>query len=326
MDAMGYLAERSLKMHEVYTSDISLSFCASAYNAGKDVIESIESISTIASELGYPYEIIVVSPHGNRSIRDLTGRVGRNIDNFYHVRQDIRNSGQAMRIGFEASRYRFFIPFSSGTIYDIRYADLIHSFITKREKKLFLSELPVIHRDLVSEAGGYRDLSHGHDIDLYSRIALMYGVIAYPALFNRIPLVSPPPAWGARDGGSDGRKSSLGNLIDHIIACNYEIEDLITLYSGSRSFGRSHSRVTLSLLYAASRLRRLKPFRFDRNNYLILMENIFESLVLKDFARYGVEDIKANMLLTHEEIRYLRERSRLYRDAVYSISQYVMEI
>ena len=56
------------------------------------------------------------------------------------------------------------------------------------------------------------------------------------------------------------------------------------------------------------------------------MENIFESLVLKDFARYGMEEIKANMILTREEINYLKNRSRVYRDVIYSINQYVVEL
>lgn len=326
MDAMEYLSGRSIKLHEVYTSEISLSFCASAYEANDNLSASVESIATIAAEIGYPYEIILVSSPGNSYIRALAHGDSMVIENFYHVKQRVRNNGHAMRVGYESSKGRFFIPFDAGTTYDIRYSDLIHSFIERREKKLFLSELPVIHRDLISESGGYRDLFHGHDIDLYSRIALMHGVIAYPALFNRVPLVSTPPTYGELYTSDPGNKNSLRKIMDHIIACNYDFEDIRALYPRSKRLGSIPGTLVLFLLFAASKLSRIKPYKFDRNNYLVLMENVFESLVLKDFERYGVNDIKANMLLTSEEIRYLKDRCRIYNKALYSINQYVIEV
>lgn len=326
MDAVEYLTGRRLKMHEVYTSEISISFCASARIPGKSLLDSLRSINIIANETGFPYEIILVSPPGNKQIRDSLKSILSDLDNFYILKQNTSSNGHAMRMGFESSSNRFFIPFNADLVYDIRYADLIHSFLMKREKKLFLSELPVIHRDLITDVGGYRDLSHGHDIDLYSRIAMMYGVVAYPAMFNRIPLVSPPPSEDTLAGTYGRGHSSIRMLMDHIIACNYDVDDLMVLYTEGRGQERLTMRIYFSILYAISRISRVKPYRFDRNNYLILMENVFESLVLKDFARYGMEDVKANMMLTKEEINYLKARSRLYRDVIYSINQYVIEV
>lgn len=325
MDAMEYLTGRRIKMHEVYTSEISISFCALAVSPSELLSKSLKSIQVIATEIGFPYEIIVVAPPGNRQLSDSLRDTSRNMRNFYVLKGNIRSRGEGLRIAYESSSNKFFIPFNSDMVYDIRYADLIHSFLLKREKKLFLSELPAIHRDLIKDVGGYRDLAHGHDIDLYSRIAMMYGIVAYPAMFNKIPLVSPPPTgWNLTSAGA--RNFSLMRLLrDHIIACNYDVDDLIALYSDGR--GKNFSkRIYFSLLYMVSKISRIKPYKFDRNNYLILMENIFESLVLKDFTRYGLEDIKANMMLTREEINYLKNRSRLYRDVIYSINQYVIEV
>lgn len=324
MDAVEYLTGQRVKMHEVYTAEISISFCGPARSRNEKIVESLESISMIATEIGFPFEIILVADPGNRELWESLQKNSGRFDNFYVLKQHTRNYGEAVRVGFESSSNRFFIPFDTSLVYDVRYADIIHSFLMKREKKLFLTELPVIHRDLINDVGGYRDLAYSHDIDLYSRIAMMYGIVAFPAMFNRVPIVSPPPH---NTGGlGNGEKPSLKKMRDHIIACNYDIDDLMALYeSGSRS-RRIRKKVIFSLLYLVSRISRIKPFRFDRNNYLILMENIFESLVLKDFARYGLENMQANMVLSSEEVNYLRKRSRLYKDVIYSINKYVVEL
>ncbi len=325
MDAMEYLTGRKIKMHEVYTSEISLSFCAAAGSWGDELPESLLSINRIAAEIGFPYEIILVSQPGDSVFRDNLRATADRLDNFYVLKQQSGTRGEAFRLGFEASTNKFFIPFDAELVYDIRYADLIHSFLMKREKKLFLTELPVIHRDLITDVGGYRDLAHSHDIDLYSRIAMMYGVVAYPAMFNKVPLVSPPPSTDRLIKSRNG-EATLRQIRDHIIACNYNVDDLLALYAGEENRANFSRKILLSLLFYASKASRIKPYRFDRNNFLILMENIFESLVLKDFARYGMEETKANMILTREEINYLKNRSRLYRDVIYSINQYVVEL
>ncbi len=321
MDALEYLTGKRVKLHEVYASETSLSFCTISQSSQEGLRESLDSIASIAEELGFPYEIIVVVPKSSPHSGEY-GRGRHNSGKLYLVRENTRSHGEALRIAFESSSCKYFIPFNSSISYDIRYADLMHSFLMKKEKKLFLSELPVIHRDLVKDAGGYRDLNYGYDIDLYSRIAMLYGIVAYPALFNTIPIVSPPPS--RRDSASSEGKEAR-NITDHIIACNYDLGDTLALYCGESGSRKPGKTIFYSLLYAFSRLSKVKPYRFDRNNYLVLMENVFESLILRDYARYGMEDIKANMMLTSGEVKYLKNRSKLYRDVLFSMSQYVVE-
>lgn len=325
MDAIEFLSSRT-KMHEVYTTEISLSFCSYVDGKGQNLKESLVSISTIASEIGFPFEIIIVSTPGNDHLTRQLAQINEKIENLYIVKERPENYGNALRIGYDSSKGKYFVPFDLQTAYDIRYSDLIHTFLVKREKKLFLSELPVIHRDLISEVGGYRDLSDGFDIDLYSRIAMMYGLVAYPALFNRVPLVSPPPSSENHRSSSGRGMAKYRRQRDHAIACNYEFSDLAKIYSPGRDKKSLIVRGYLALLYAGIKVSRIKPYKFDRNNFLILMESIFESLVLRDFARYGINDIKANMILTKEEIEYLKSESKVYRDVIYSISQYVLEV
>lgn len=324
MDAVEYLTGQRVKMHEVYTAEISISFCGPARPLTEKLMKSLESISLIATEIGFPFEIILVADPGDRELWETLQKNQGRFGNFYVLKQGTRNYGEAVRVGFEASSNKFFIPFDTSLVYDVRYADIIHSFLMKREKKLFLTELPVIHRDLINDVGGYRDLAYSHDIDLYSRIAMMYGVVAFPAMFNRIPIISPPPR---NEGGlGNEERPTLKKMRDHIIACNYDVDDLMALYESTGKGGRLRKKILFSILFLVSRISRIKPFRFDRNNYLVLMENIFESLVLKDFARYGLEETEANMVLSSEEVNYLRNRSRLYKDVIYSINKYVVEL
>lgn len=325
MDAMEYLTGNRLKMHEVYTSDISLSFCTVDNGGNNTIGNSLQSIHTIASEIGFPYEIIFVTSQSGEILGKRSSGFYGNMENLYFVRQKTGSLGQAMKVGFDSSTNKYFVPFRPDVVYDVKYADLIHSFLMRREKKLFLSELPVIHRDLIKDAGGYRNLSYGFDIDLYSRIAMVYGVVACPAMFNNIPLISPPPGSPSNEVQTGGRRTVLRRLRDHIIACNYSLEDLLALYGEDGESPGLSRRIILSVLYALSRTAKVKPFRFDRNNYLILMENVFESLILKDFARYGMDEFKANMILSREEIRYLKSMSRVYRDVIFSMNQYVVE-
>ena len=312
---------RTIELMRTVERGTSFSFVSSDIGDAPTLEESVNSIDRIGNEIGLKFEIIIPVNKERKEVEDVLKKLSETLDNFTILRVQSRSRGYRMKAAFKSSSGKFIVPFSSRDVYDIGVSDLIHSFTELGEKRMLFSSLTVIPREIISEVGSWRALYCCEDIDLYSRIAVMYGVIAYPtSLFGSGPMKCVP-------GNGHGEKRKLINRYriqrDSIIGCNYNISDLMAMYRNRSLISRALLFFSVLVSYAGSRFSRIKPFRFDRNNYLVFMESVFESLVIQDYKR--IDSFTADIALDISEVEsnYLMKKSRLFNEVYGSLSSFL---
>jgi hypothetical protein len=232
-------------------------------------------------------------------------------------------SGIGKNIAFENSAGKFIIMFDAETVYNLNLADMIHNFILSGIKKMVYSPLVVIPRMIINEVGRWRGLTCGEDIDFYTRVALSYGILAFP--FNGFgkgkgTFTLPAPEYRGRDG--DNVRKRILHLRDHIIGCNYSPGDIKSFLNSRTGKSMVMDSTLYGIAYALSKVSSIKPFRFDRNNYLVVLESLLESLVLKEYTRIDTTDMPIRFKMSDIQISYLKDKSRLYSNIKDSIVQY----
>jgi hypothetical protein len=98
--------------------------------------------------------------------------------------------------------------------------------------------------------------------------------------------------------------------------------DLISFMNSGGRKSIIKNVVLYSSAYILSRISAIKPFRFDRNNYLVVLESLLESLVLKEYTRIDTTDMPIRFRMSVKQISYLREKSKLYSNIKDSIVEY----
>ena len=180
MDALEPLLQRDLDVLKPSDYNYTISFIGSAMNVDGISAESILSINRIGEELGRDFEIVVSHRHADGESSAVLRQLRKSCPNLVFLESGIETFGQGKKIAFDYASGKFVVPFNTRIRYPLRYADILHSFLKFKLKRLFYSELPLISREVINEVGGWRNLSNGEDIDLYSRISINYGVFACP--------------------------------------------------------------------------------------------------------------------------------------------------
>ena len=222
----------------------------------------------------------------------------------------------AKRIATNLSSGKYLVFFDSSFSYSIEFADVIASFVRSGEKAVLVSDLIVFPRDLFVHAGGYRDLRYAEDIDLLARVYSTANLIAYPILGSSmlvrqgVPLFSEKPDLRNKLSVS-GMKFGRAQR-DQILACNYRPSDIIEInLAGSRS--DFFLRFTARISFIFARGSRVVPVVHEQNNFVMLMDKILESLVLKDYMRLEGVKIKPMLTVPAEMRRYLSDVSAAWK-------------
>lgn len=317
MDAQEALLQRDTDILKPTDYNYTISFIGSAMEANSSLADSIRSINTIAEELGREFEIIVSHKRAPDSMQPVLRELRKSCSNLVLLESNLESFGQGKSIAFNYSTGKFVVPFDTGIVYPITYSDVLHNFLRFKLKRLYYSELSLASRDIIAEVGGWRNLSNGEDIDLFSRIAINYGVFACPTniiqgddRFRReIVSIREFPLDQKRSFGETYR-----HMRDLIISCNHSMNDLKAMKRILRQIeGRSRTWLFF-LSYFGSKFSRIKPVSYNRNNYIILMESILESIILKEYLKMGdlVENMAWNIDRAH--IRFLAQKSKLFRE------------
>lgn len=294
----------------------------------KATSDSILSINGIGEELGREFEIVVSHRRAAPDSQDALRRLRKSCPNLVFLESGIETFGQGKKIAFDYSSGKFIVPFNTRIKYPIQYADILHSFLKFKLKRLFFSELPLVSREVVSEVGGWRNLSSGEDIDLYSRISINYGVFACPTSIlggddNSLREMLSIRKLSYRN--MSGIREAYHYIRDLIISCNHSFSDVRNIARILKEV-EGTSRPGLFLLsYIGSRFSKIKPVSYTRNNYIILMESILESLILREYTRLqGVsEDVSWHIDRAH--IRFLIKRSKLFREMKHSTALFLKD-
>ncbi len=309
-----------------YNYTVSFIGTTMAFDSGFS--DSVASINLIGEELGRDFEIVVSHPPADETSRELLRKLRKEYHNIMLIEHDLTGFGQGKRISFQSSSGKFIVPFCTSIIYPIGYADILHNFLQFKLKRLYYSELPLVSREIVQEVGGWRDLLNGEDIDLYSRISTNYGLFACPTnLLGRDDLTR-RKILSIRDhteGAGNSVRDRYRLLRDLIIACNHTFSDIVELARIRGSLGNKSGLWLLSLSFLGSRFSKIKPISYSRNNFVILMESILESLVLKEYLK--LTEMSGNVILQIDEtyIRFLTSKSTMFQEMKDSLAYFLRE-
>jgi len=305
-----------------------VSFCATDLNTVGRLKESIESVETLGKIVGAPFEIVVAEgPSTDGSTEALRSLCGSR-PFLKVVTHQQKNRGYGRRLAFEASSGQTIVPFDTSLSYSPDYGDLLRRYLALSTPRMLFSEVCALSRESILKVGGWRDLIGGEDLDLYARIIVAVGVLAYPT--------------GLR-GSQSARMSSFARQMryergswirqlrriyevqrDQIIGGNYRVEDLMD-FNRRKSWARRVSlRVFFTLAYWGSRRSAIRPFQTDRNNYLVLRDALLESLDRSDYLELHWAGHEPRLPLTEDEVGYLSQRSRRWHELGTTVDRYVV--
>ncbi|AAT43849.1 hypothetical protein [Picrophilus oshimae] len=270
---------------------LKISFCSALIGHRDEVIRSIRSIENIGEEIGLEYEII------------LSSDIDINYDSsrFKNVRLASRNYGQGKRQSSSFSSGDYIIIFNPLIEYNIEKADIISQFISSRNKKALISDFIIISRETLETSGSWKELRNGEDLDLFARLAASYGFIVYPS--SRFEIISDHDYPGLK--GLGGLLERLLGTRDLIIGGSYNLKDSLDLID--------ENPFLVIISYILSKFSRIKPYKTRaRNNYVAVMEAILESIIIKDYELYTVENAVEKIKISKKELTYLKKHSRLW--------------
>jgi hypothetical protein len=315
-DALAFLNQSQYEKVSGNPEEMTVSFIATDLYSIRDLEKNLLKIDDIGEEIGHKFEIIIAGKENGKYDSMLFSDLERKIEDLTIVRVRTTNQGMAKRIATNLSSGKYLVFFDSSFTYSIEFADIIASFIRSGEKAVLVSDLIVFPRELFVHAGGYRDLRYAEDIDLLARVYSTANLIAYPILGSTmlvrqgIPLFSEKPELKNRLSVS-GMKLGRAQR-DQILACNYRRSDIIELNPAG-----SGPDILLSFIariaFFFARSSRVAPVVHEHNNFVMLMDKILESLVLKDYMRLDGINMKPMLTVPAEMRRYLSDMSAAWK-------------
>ncbi len=296
-----------------YVVERKLSFI-SEYEEQQNISDSVRSITDIAQEVGYPYEILISAARSrhDRVLDDLA--CDGNVNVIFHDRK-MRSEG--LNLCLKASTGSHIIVFDAGKIYDLRYADIIHGYIALNENKPVMSELVAFPKSVAIQSGGWRNLVSGEDIDLMSRLQVNYGIIAFP-----LESLHSMDIEKFIDNGEYALKERILRTRDALIAMNFKFNDIKMVL---KIVGRDHS--TAALIVYLSKIfgfvSKVKPYDRHRNNYVSLMESLVESILVSEYEQIGGLNIKPSFSVSAGTREYLSKKSDVWNARSTDLSEII---
>lgn len=320
------LRERSLRIVPVVEHDPEdrmVSFVTVLKGNPDHYTQALSRILEIGDEISVPYEIVIGYQPSSDALTGIAKSIKKKFPQVIMARLDPGNSGSCKKQVSKRCSGKFMVFFDLDYIYDYSHADLILKFINLMEKKMLFTELPVIPMSLLNEAGGWRELEAGEDVDLYSRIAVLSGIIAYP----RSELEDYECVKGSQHAPSNNiiRRTSRNftTMRDLMIGCNYGIGDMMIFNRHRGPFTRLVLLVFFTACFVGTKFSSVRAVRFDRNNYLVFMESLAESLILKDHLRFDRPEDRITLGLSRSELAYLTRKSKTWQQVKDSLNAYI---
>ncbi len=285
---------------------------------GKDTLleDSLRSIVDIAEETGLTFYITIL----NNSHFPITEAA---MDGVMHRLKEIRviqnsriSRGALKNLAFQQNKTDYVVMFDPEKEYDIAFSDLLYSFVRRKEKRMLFSDIVVMPRDILEELGGWNDLSLSEDINLFARISTSYGILFYPtegrASMNRFLTYKPKQLHSRPEYKNVNRSRKVSMTRDLIVGCNYGFKDLFLFNSGSGEMKFSDRLISISA-FLYSRMKNPKVGKVYKNSYVIFMESMFESVILKEYKRFDSFNKPLRISITEDENKYLMEKSDIWK-------------
>jgi glycosyltransferase involved in cell wall biosynthesis len=295
---------------------LAVSFCATNLNTGSRLPASLDSVRALGAATGQPFEIVVADGPSEDGARKILENEARSDPRVRLVTHGLRNRGHGRRKAFEASRGTTVVPFDTSLAYAPRYGELLRRYLALPTEAMLFSEVCALRRSTIEAVGGWRDLVGGEDLDLYGRIIEQYGVVAFPTALreSQSERLSSYDRQMRYVRGSRLRRARRIYEVqrDQIIGANYRVRDLMDFNRGKPAARRAAYRLFFTGAAIGARLSPLKPFAFGRNNYLILREETFRSMLEGRHSSLGWGEPGPKLLLSQDEVDYLERDSALW--------------
>jgi hypothetical protein len=304
-----------------------LSFCATNLNTRDRLEASLASVAALGSTVDGSYEVVIAEgPSDDGATEWLTTESGRD-PRLRVVRHTARNRGYGRRLAYEASRGQWIVPFDTSLVYGIEYGHLLARFAAFGSTKMLFSEICALPRAAVDAAGGWRDLVGGEDVDLYARVISEAGVVAYPTgapKSQSATLGSYARQMRYVQGGRLARARRIYAVQrDQIIASHATVGDLMAFNRKKPLAARLARRTFFTLAAVGARFASLRPIDLGQNNYLIVREGLFASLLAGDWKLLAPGGAPPKLLLTDDEVAYLEVRSPFYQRRAAELAPYL---
>jgi glycosyltransferase involved in cell wall biosynthesis len=303
-----------------------ISFCGTNLNTVDRLPSSLDSVVRLGEGLGEPFEVVVADGPSEDGARAWLEARARQDPRVRLVAHEQRSRGYGRRRAFEASRGTTVVPFDTSVAYAPRYAELLRRYLALPTEAMLFSEVCALRRHAVESVGGWRDLVGGEDLDLYARVIARYGLVAYPTA-HRDSQSEPLSAFERQmryvRGGPLRRLLRMYAVQrDQIIGAHYRVRDLMD-FNRSKSWGRrAVYRLAFSMAALGAHLSSIRPVDLGRNNYLVLREETFRSMLEGRHTALGWDEPGPKLLLNADEVEYLRRASVLWSQAGDSLADF----
>ena len=182
---------------------------------------------------------------------------------------------------------------------------------------MLFSEICALRRSTIESVGGWRDLVGGEDIDLYARVIARFGLVAYPTARRESQserLSSYERQMRYVRGSRLARLRRIYQVQrDQIIGAHYQVRDLMDFNRRKPAARRAAYRMFFTVAALGARFSPRKPFALGRNNYLILREETFRSMLEGRHSALGWAEPGPKLLLSQDEVDYLERNSALWQ-------------
>ena len=324
-DAVQTLLQKRNSRQGTQEAFSGISFITTTMEVTNRTVKSVESINFIGDELGRDYEIVMACPR-QRGVSDTILRsMRKTFHNLMVIRIDGESYGKGKDTAFRSSTGKFIVPFHSNLVYPVEYADILHSFLEFSLKRLYFSELSLVHRDLINEVGGWRHLSNGEDVDLFSRLAMNFGVLACPTNLMWKDNITIKEILGMRYPSPSSGGQNLAMIRDLIIACNLSLREILDLSRIRKSLEGTKGGFLMFAAYLASRLSSIKPVAYNRNNLVVVMESVLESLILREYLKIPEMEDRVFLQIDRTYIEFLTEHSKMFREMKASLDYFLRD-
>ncbi|MCI4355821.1 MAG: glycosyltransferase [Thermoplasmata archaeon] len=311
------------------TAAPTVSFTATNLNTFDRLPGSLESIRALGAAVGGSYEVVVADGPSDDGATEWLAREASRDPKLHVVSIPERNRGRGRREAFEASTGRTVIPFDTSLAYDAAYGPILSRFLALQSPKMLFSEICALSRNSVEAVGGWRDLIGGEDVDLYARVIARFGVLAYPtghAASQSAKLGSYARQMRYVRGGRLARFRRIYAVQrDQIIGSHASVSDLLA-FNRSRPASR---RVALAGFFAltalGAKLSPIGPAELGRNNYVIVREGLFQSLLSEEWRSVAPQGPPPRLPLTADETDFLSQRSSVFRNRRDALAPYLTQ-
>ncbi len=284
---------------------------------GKETLleDSLNSVVDIAEESGLDYEIVIVNttmiPINSVSTEGVRSGKPLKIADYGNYKR-----GEAKNEVLKNCSGTHIVIFDPERVYDPSYADILYNFVKQREKRMLFSEIIVIPKEIIVESGGWKNLSVSEDLELFARISRTYGILFFITegqdSIERFLIYKPSQIFYNKNFRRMKKERRLSILRDMFLGCNYNFGDIILL---SKENGRRLStREYISLLssYLRVKLKSQKDKDQRESNFTLLMESMFESVILQEYDKLRVEGKSLNIKMGKTELDYLNSKSEMF--------------